>query len=141
MSGLPRDLLEGWQIAVIEDEPDNLEVAQFILEFYGATVHAAGDGGEGYDLISSINPDLIISDLSMPVVDGWEMLHRLRSNPETAEIPIIALTAHAMTGDRERVLDAGFNSYITKPLTAETFIDQLVQLLLAIPSLSDRLNV
>jgi CheY-like chemotaxis protein len=141
MSNIPPDLLQDWNIVVVEDEPDSLEVATFILEFYGANVNSATDGNEGLTVIKEVRPDLVISDLSMPMMDGWGLIDSLKRDPATREIPIVALTAHAMVGDRERALAAGFHNYLTKPLTADTFIDQLVKLLLDIPDLSERLNV
>ncbi len=138
---IPADLLQNWKIVVVEDEPDSMDVASYILEFYGATVYPATDGSEGLATIKSVQPDFVISDLSMPMMDGWELIHNLKMDLATRDIPTIALTAHAMTGDRERALGAGFHNYLTKPLTADTFIDQLVKLLLDIPVLSERLNL
>jgi CheY-like chemotaxis protein len=136
---IPPDLLKGWDIVVVDDEPDSLEVARFILDFYGANVHTAVNGQEGVALIGQVIPRFIISDLSMPHMDGWELLRAVRSNPHTMHIPVIALTAHAMRGDRERAIAAGFHNYLTKPLTANTFMDELLTLLLAIPQLSEHL--
>ena len=141
MTNIPADLLQDWKIVVVEDEPDSLEVATYILEFYGADVHSAADGNEGMEVVKEVRPDFVISDLSMPMMDGWGLIDGLKRDPATRDIPIVALTAHAMAGDRERALAAGFHNYLTKPLTADTFIDQLVKLLLEIPDLCDRLNV
>ncbi len=141
MSNIPFDLLAGWDIVVIDDEPDSLEVARFILDFYGANVHTASGGKEGLELVDRIHPRFVISDLSMPEMDGWEFLKELRERAENREIPVIALTAHAMRGDRERAIAAGFHNYLTKPLTATTFIDQLLALLLDIPQLAEHLSI
>jgi len=141
MSNIPHDLLKGWDIVVIDDEPDSLEVARYILDFYGASVHTASDGKEGIALLQEVKPRFVISDLSMPEMDGWEFLSALKSTSNTDDIPVIALTAHAMKGDRERALAAGFQSYLTKPLTANTFIDELLALLLQIPQLSEYLSI
>ena len=78
-------------------------------------------------------PHFILSDLSMPNMDGWGLIHALQSDPQTTSIPVIALTAHAMLGDRERVMRAGFTSYLTKPLDPATFIPHLVRLLAEVP--------
>lgn len=139
MSNTPPNLLQGWEIVVIDDEPDSLEVARYILDFYGANVHTATNGKEGVELVERIQPRFVISDLSMPEMDGWEFLKALKSTTRTQEIPVIALTAHAMKGDRERAIGAGFHNYLTKPLTAGTFMDQLLILLLDIPQLSEYL--
>ena len=141
MSNIPHDLLNGWDIVVIEDGPDSLEVARFILDFYGANVHTATNGKEGVVLVEQVKPRFVISDLSMPEMDGWEFLSALKATAETRDTPVIALTAHAMRGDRERAVAAGFRNYLTKPLTANTFMDQLMVLLLAIPQLSEFLTI
>jgi CheY-like chemotaxis protein len=141
MSNIPENLLSGWEIIVLDDEEDSLEVAGYILDYYGANVHAAMDGAEGLALIRKVKPRFVISDLSMPEMDGWEMLHELKNDPGLSEIPVIALTAHTMVGDRERAISTGFHNYLTKPLTADTFIHELLALLLDIPELSHHLNL
>lgn len=141
MIEIPQDLLAGWQIVVVDDEEDSLEVARYILDYHGATVHVGTNGEEGLSVIRRVAPRFIISDLSMPRMDGWEMLHHLKLDPQTREIPVIALTAHAMQGDRERAISAGFHNYLTKPLTATTFIRQLLVLLTDIPTLSIHLKL
>jgi len=141
MNPIPADLLTGWDIVIVDDEDDSLEVARYILVFYGARVHTGINGKEGLELVRATHPKFVISDLSMPVIDGWEFLRILKDDPITKDIPVIALTAHAMVGDRDRAVSAGFHSYLTKPLTAETFIHELVTLLLSIPMLSKELNI
>jgi CheY-like chemotaxis protein len=141
MNPIPADLLTGWDIVIVDDEDDSLEVARYILDFYGAKVQTGVNGKEGLELVRAAHPKFVISDLSMPVMDGWEFLRNLKADPATQNIPVIALTAHAMVGDRERAVSAGFHSYLTKPLTAETFMNELVTLLMAIPALSEALNI
>lgn len=141
MSKIPFDLLQDWDVVVIDDEPDSLEVARYILDFYGATVHTATNGKEGVEVVEKINPRFVISDLSMPEMDGWEFLKELKSTVYTKDIPVIALTAHAMKGDRERAIAVGFHNYLTKPLTATTFMDQLLVLLMDIPQLTKYLKI
>lgn len=141
MSMIPPDLLEDWDIVVIDDEPDSLEVARYILDFYGANVYTATNGREGLALVQKVNPHFVISDLSMPEMDGWGFLSNLQEIATHQNLPVIALTAHAMRGDRERALAAGFHNYLTKPLTASTFIDELLTLLLDIPQLSEYINI
>jgi CheY-like chemotaxis protein len=138
---LPADLLVGWDIVVIDDEEDSLEVAEIILNEYGANVHTARNGKEGLELVKSVRPKFVISDISMPIMDGWGFIHELTHDRALAEIPAIALTAHAMVGDRERAISAGFQNYLTKPLTATTFIYDLTRLLMAIPLLAEGLNI
>ncbi len=136
---LPDDLLNGWKIVIVDDEEDSLEIARFILDFYGADVYTATDGLNGLNLIREIRPVFVISDLSMPRTDGWEMNRAMKKDLALRDIPVIALTAHAMVGDRERAIGAGFHNYLTKPLTANTFIQDLVKLLIDIPGLGAEL--
>jgi CheY-like chemotaxis protein len=137
---LRRDLLAGWPVLVVEDEPDSLEVAERILRFYGATVHTATNGKEGLEAARRLLPRFILSDLSMPEMDGWEMLFELKQDRATLDIPVIALTAHAMKGDRERAITAGFHNYLTKPLNPATFMSDVVKLLDNVPELAGALR-
>ena len=141
MNEIPRDLLAGWDIVVIDDEDDSLMVAQVILTAYGANLSTATNGEEGLQIIREVRPRFVISDLSMPVLDGWGVIQAMKKDRELAEIPVIALTAHAMVGDRERAIAAGFHNYLTKPLTVETFMQDLVNLIVNIPVLADSLNI
>lgn len=141
MIDLPNDLLVGWDIVVVDDEDDSLSLAEVILLEYGANVHTATNGREGLEVIRRIKPKFVISDLSMPVLDGWGLISELKDDVAIQEIPVIALTAHAMVGDRERAVGFGFHNYLTKPLTADTFIQDLVKLLVDIPKLADDLNI
>jgi two-component system cell cycle response regulator DivK len=138
--GFQRDLLEGWDILVIDDEPDSLEVVSAMLEFYGATVQRATNGREGLEMIRASKPKLVISDISMPLLDGWGLIAILLKEGLTTEMPVVALTAHAMRGDRERVLAAGFHSYMSKPLTPQNFIRDFVSLLKDSPAFADQLK-
>nr|AIA12629.1 Response regulator receiver domain protein [uncultured bacterium] len=135
-SQIRRDILKGWTVLVVDDELDSQEVASRILRHYGAFIHTAFNGKFGLDLARSVHPRFIVSDLSMPVMDGWELLHQLKLDVSTVNIPVIALTAHAMVGDRERAIAAGFHNYLTKPLTPATFMRDLLGLLTDIPELA-----
>jgi CheY-like chemotaxis protein len=136
-----RDLLKDWPILIVDDEPDSLEVARLVLRFYGAIIQTASNGNEGLEKIKSMltPPRFIISDLSMPMMDGWTFLAELRQDKAFKTIPVIALTAHAMVGDREHAQEAGFNNYLTKPLSADTFIGDLMRLLIIIPEFATEL--
>ncbi len=141
MLSLPPDLLAGWDIVVVDDEEDSLRLAEIILLEYGANVHTGMNGVEGLERIRAVKPKFVISDLSMPELDGWGLLSALRQDETISHIPVIALTAHAMVGDRDRAVAFGFHNYLSKPLTVDTFIRDLVNLLIAIPSLADDLNI
>lgn len=115
----------GWTVLIVEDEPHNLGVPEGILQHYGAQVFTAEDGLEGLKVLADITPTLILLDLSMPQMDGWEMIKRVRADPKTANVPVVALTAHAWHRDKERVLAAGFDGYISKPFLLETFMREI----------------
>jgi CheY-like chemotaxis protein len=104
------------KILYVEDNDDNVFVVQSRLGRAGFTVLVAGDGLQGIELARVEQPDLILMDLSLPVLDGWEATRRLKAGADTKHIPVIALSAHAMTGDREEALAAGCDDYDTKPI-------------------------
>lgn len=137
---VPRTVLQGWNILVVDDEPDSLEVASRLLRHYGATVWLAADGQEALEVIKQHRPSVVISDLSMPVLDGWGLVSALNRNRSTSDLPVIALTAHAMVGDRERAISAGFQNYLIKPLNPATFITDLLRLLVGIPEFTETLK-
>src|SRR5258708_1996782 len=133
------DLLKDWNVLVVDDEADSLLVAQTILELCGATVCSAANGKAGLEMARQKRPHFIISDLSMPEVNGWQMVRQIKTIPMLQDIPVIALTAHAMVGDRQRAMEAGFHNYLTKPLRPDTFINDLLRLLTDIPELAQKL--
>jgi CheY-like chemotaxis protein len=125
---LTRDKVSSWAVLIVDDEPDSLEVATRVLKYHGASVLVAPNGKEAIEILKTQIPTFILSDLSMPMMDGWSLIEHLKSNPRTADVPVIALTAHAMSGDRERSLAAGFHHYLTKPLSPLTFLEDLLRL-------------
>jgi CheY-like chemotaxis protein len=126
---LPDNILGSWSVVVIDDEPDALEVVRVLLELYGAHVTTASNGKDGLTLIRSHAPRFVITDLSMPDMSGWDLIDALQQDRTTSGIPVVALTAHAMVGDRERAISRGFHNYLTKPLRPETFVRDLLRLL------------
>ncbi len=114
-----------WVVLIIDDRLDNLEVTGAILRYHGAEVHTAVSAHDGLSLLKKVTPTLILLDLSMPRMSGWEMLVEIRKLPEMALIPVIALTAHAMDGDRERVAEAGFDGYISKPFDVLKIVETI----------------
>lgn len=139
MPPIPRTLLNGWDVLVVEDDPDSLEIASRLLKYYGATVHTAENGQHALTVLKTVTPRFIVSDLSMPVMSGWELMAHLSQDRRFSDIPVIALTAHAMMGDRQKALSAGFFNYLTKPLTAGTFIRELIALLQVVPQFTEAL--
>jgi|FLYN01.1.fsa_nt_gi CheY-like chemotaxis protein len=137
---ISNDLLAGWTILVVDDEPDSLMVARKLLARYGANVVTATNGQEAVIAVRQHRPRLVISDLSMPVMNGWELVEALKLDRSTSDVPVIALTAHAMVGDRTKAIAAGFHNYLTKPLMPETFINDLLILLMDIPQFAADLS-
>jgi two-component system response regulator len=113
------------RVLVVEDNEDNMTLMRDILDALGYTTLTAVNGVEGLEVAERELPDLILMDLSMPLMDGWTATRYLKGNPATAHIPVIALTAHAMLGDRDRALEAGANDYVTKPIVLRDFSAKL----------------
>ena len=112
------------KILIVEDEEANIAVLLNILQLMmdQEQIHIARDGHEGIKLANEHSPDIILMDLSLPKLDGWEVTRSLKSNPRFKDIPILALTAHAMVGDRDRAMDAGCDDYFPKPIEVDEFI-------------------
>ena len=117
------------RLLLVEDNEMNRDMLSRRLVRQGYEVLLAVDGGEGVALAQAAAPDLILMDMSLPVLDGWEATRRLKAAPETARIPIIALTAHAMAGDRQKALDAGCDDYDTKPIELPRLLEKIESLL------------
>ena len=113
------------KILVIEDNEQNLYLVKFIMEKNGCEVIAARDGREGIELAIQAKPALILLDIQLPVMDGYAVARELRKDATLADIPIVAVTSYAMTGDRERALAAGCTGYIEKPIDPATFIMEM----------------
>jgi CheY-like chemotaxis protein len=137
---LPDDILANWTVLVIDDDPDALEIVTMLLSLYGAKVVTASNGREGLEAVRQHRPRFVIADLSMPEMSGWDMVGVLKNDRTTLDIPVVALTAHAMSGDRTRALAVGFHNYLSKPLRPETFVGELLALLTSdIPELAQAL--
>ena len=113
------------KILLVEDNEMNRDMLSRRLKKKGFEVEIAVDGQEGIDKAKSISPDLILMDLSLPVLDGWGATKTIKANPDTSSIPIIALTAHAMAGDREKAIEAGADEYDTKPIDLKRLITKI----------------
>ena len=117
------------KILLVEDNAMNRDMLSRRLARKGYEVAIAIDGQQGIDMARSESPDLILMDMSLPVVDGWEATRQLKSAPETQSIPVIALTAHAMAGDREKAVEAGCNDYDIKPIELPRLLEKIEALL------------
>ena len=108
-------------ILVVDDVPENLKLARILLSKQGFEVHTATTAEDALEMARKIHPRLILADIRLPGMDGLEMTRRLKADPKTIDIAIIAITALAMEGDEQKALDAGCSAYITKPINVKTF--------------------
>jgi CheY-like chemotaxis protein len=122
-----------YKILLVEDNEMNRDMLSRRLIRRGYEVVIALDGESGISLAESDAPDLILMDMSLPILDGWEATRRLKAAPATSRIPIIALTAHAMSSDRDKALEAGCNDYDTKPIELPRLLKKIEALLPAVP--------
>jgi CheY-like chemotaxis protein len=117
------------RILVIEDNPESLDLMSYLLTAFGQTVAKATDGEEGLKLVQCEKFDLVLCDVQLPKVDGYEIARQIRRDPQLRELPLVAVTAYAMPDDREKILAAGFSGYVTKPIVPEDFVGQMQRFL------------
>jgi two-component system, cell cycle response regulator DivK len=117
------------KVLVAEDNPVNRELLRELLENRGYSVIEACNGQEALDMVQQGQPDLLLLDIGMPVLDGFAVMRRLRENPKLATLPVLAVTAYAMRDDRDNALNAGFDGYISKPINARDLTNELERLL------------
>lgn len=120
-----------WKVVIIDDEPDNIGVVAFIFDFQNVPMRTANGGEAGLALLREEKPTFLLLDLQMPKMTGWDVLKLIREDNQLKDLVVIALTAHAMAGDKEKALALGFDGYITKPISPATFIqtiDEVIQL-------------
>lgn len=116
-------------ILVVEDNPMSMELALDLLELYGYKVTGVEDGFKALETVEEDNFDLILLDMQLPKMEGLEVLEKLKNNPKTSDIPVVAMTAHAMIGDEERFIEAGCAGYISKPIDVNKFKSTIEQYL------------
>jgi two-component system cell cycle response regulator DivK len=117
------------KILYVEDNEDNVYMLKMRLELIeGFEIAVATDGAEAISTVTADSPDIILMDLNVPVINGWEATRRLKADPKTAAIPVIALSAHAMAGDRERALEAGCDDFDTKPIDFDRLLNKMKRL-------------
>ncbi|MCU1233657.1 MAG: response regulator receiver protein [Candidatus Solibacter sp.] len=117
------------KVLLVEDNEMNRDMLSRRLMRQGFEVSVAVDGQAGVDAARASRPDIVLMDMSLPVLDGWEATRQLKASPETRGIPVIALTAHAMAGDRQQALDAGCDDYDTKPIELPRLLEKMRRLL------------
>ncbi len=113
------------RILVIEDDDASRQLVVYLLETAGHRVLAAENGAIGLDMALTESPDIILCDLQMPLMNGYEVARNLRANPQWRVVPLVAITAFSMPGDREKALEVGFNVHLPKPITPEIFVQQI----------------
>lgn len=116
------------KILLVEDNPHNRTVFETALRSRGHEITVAEDGQAALDALGGFTPDLVLLDLSLPKVDGWTVARAIRADPSRSAIPVVALTAHAMKGDRERALEAGCSGYISKPVSPRELVRTVASL-------------
>ena len=112
-------------VLLVDDYPDNRDIYVQFLIYSGLRVEEADNGDQALDKAFTLRPDVIVMDLSLPGLDGWEATRRLKQDPRTCDIPVIALTGHALAGHSERAFDAGCDAFITKPCLPERLLDEI----------------
>jgi CheY-like chemotaxis protein len=117
------------KVLIAEDNAVNRELLRELLELRGYTVLEACDGQQALDMIERDKPNLLLLDIGMPVLDGLAVIRRIRENLHLARLPVVAVTAYAMRGDRERILDSGFDGYVSKPVNASALAEELDRIL------------
>jgi CheY-like chemotaxis protein len=117
------------RILVAEDNAVNRELLRELLEARGYTVLEACDGQQALHMIEQTQPELLLLDIGMPVLDGFGVIRKIRENPRLAPLPVVAVTAYAMRGDREKILASGFDGYLSKPLNPSSLTEELERLL------------
>ena len=120
-------------VLVVEDNPENLDLMVYLLKAFGHAPLIARDGLEGIEAARCEHPDLILCDIQMPGADGVEVCRQLKCDSGLQDVPLIALTAFAMVGDREKLMSKGFDGYLSKPINPQTFIDQIAPYLVDEP--------
>ena len=121
-------------VLIVEDNPDNRDIYSTILRFRGYEVLEAGDGEEGVRLAGEHLPAVILMDVAMPGIDGWEATRRIKADPRTAGIRVIAVTAHAMAEDRRRAEEAGCDGYLAKPVEPRVVVEEVARVLADSPA-------
>ena len=114
-------------VLIIEDNPDNMLLISDILEFEGFNLLKAETGLAGFEMAEENQPDFVILDIQLPDIDGYEVLHRIRASENSGAIPVVAMTSYAMAGDKERLLNAGCDGYVEKPIDPGTVMVQIKQ--------------
>ncbi|WP_119070952.1 response regulator [Aggregatilinea lenta] len=118
-----------WHVLIVDDEPSNIGVLELVLDFHNVKTRLATSGQECLQMLAAERPSFLLVDIQMPGMTGYELLENIRDNEQWQDIPVIAVTAHAMSGDEEQIIRAGFKGYIPKPVNVTSLIDDLRHIL------------
>lgn len=118
------------KIVIVEDNPFNMELVHDILAIKGYDIYEAVDAEQGLEIIARVKPDLVLMDIQLPGMDGIEATRLIKSQESTKNIPVVAVTANAMKGDREEIISQGFDDYISKPIELTALIEKVAEILL-----------
>lgn len=118
-----------WNVLIVEDEYDSIQVMTRVLTHHGATVYVARNGRECLRILKDFTPSIILMDLDMPIMDGWETLTQIRANPDTKSLPVVAITAYHSANVAEDAEHAGFNGYFAKPVSIRSIMPKLEQII------------
>lgn len=118
-------------VLIAEDNPINRELLRELLEVRGYAVTEACNGQEAVAMVEQGSPDIVLLDIGMPVLDGFGVVRKLRENPRFTSLPVVAVTAYAMQGDREKIMDSGFDGYLSKPVDSKSLIQELERLIIS----------
>lgn len=121
----------GWNVMIVDDEPDNVGVLELVFRHHKANVFMAESGNECLEQMQTVIPNLILMDIQMPGMSGYQLLEKIRMESRWRHIPVVAVTAHAMNNDQQRVLAAGFDGYIPKPISPLTITKEISAILQA----------
>jgi two-component system, cell cycle response regulator DivK len=124
------------KILIAEDNAVNRELLRELLESHGYTVHEARDGQEALQMIEQTPPDLLLLDIGMPVLDGFAVVRKIREDPRLVSLPVVAVTAYAMQGDREKIMNSKFDGYLSKPVNSRSLVEELERLLKVRPNVN-----
>jgi CheY-like chemotaxis protein len=125
---MPLNLAE-LNILIIDDEPDSINVVKLVCEYHGAWVRTSDLPTNCFQMLNEQIPDILFLDIQMPIKTGWDIIREIRNHQDFAHMIVIAMTAYAMEGDRQRVLDAGFTGYLSKPISPMSFLDDVEQII------------
>jgi CheY-like chemotaxis protein len=123
-----RNSLQNWKVLVVDDQRDNLDLAAAILRTRGAEVVVVDNGPDALSILDDFDATVILLDLAMPEMDGWEMIKAIRENKHTSHIPVIAFSVRLSMSDSQKAKAAGFNGYISKPFTIPQLVDQILEI-------------